>query len=260
MEPMDVLRELYTQHPCRTLPNAFWKTAAKFDASGMVVTRDSDDQPTSLVIWSGTQLLTLWCADPAVHPLKQGEIESIPFALVHQNALPVFKNRHFTVRRPYFRLSFDHQKTKISCPKGFVFERFSPEDDIEAATLMIRACYQHIKVSPEIVTGWTRHSVYDPDLWVWVIDLETGKRAGLGIAERDPRIPEASLEWIQVHPDYRGKGIGKAVVSELLCRVSDRVLFTTVAGELENVHYPEKLYRRCGFSGDDVWWLLSDHG
>jgi hypothetical protein len=33
-------------------------------------------------------------------------------------------------------------------------------------------------------------------------------------------------------------------------------LFTTVSGEMNSRTKPEKLYRNCGFSGDDVWWLL----
>ncbi|MFA5524645.1 MAG: hypothetical protein WDA24_09850 [Tissierellales bacterium] len=32
--------------------------------------------------------------------------------------------------------------------------------------------------------------------------------------------------------------------------------FTTVSGEVDNDTNPERLYRSCGFYGDDVWWLL----
>jgi len=79
----------------------------------------------------------------------------------------------------------------------------------------------------------------------------------LGIAEWDQNVSKVSLEWIQVHPAYRGKGLGKAVVAELLRRASTIAAFTTVSGRIEDGHWAESLYRRCGFSGSDVWWLLA---
>ena len=260
MEPLNLLREIYARYPCRTLANAFWKTAANINESRLVVTWDDAEEPASLALWEGKRLMSFWCADPAAQPLKQEEIDSASFALVHQNALPVFAKRDFAVRRPYFRLVYEGEKTDSVCPSSFDFSRFKPENDIDAVVSLIRASYKNIKVSTEIVKGWMFHPVYDPDLWLWVIDLETGEKAALGIAERDPRVGEASLEWIQVLPAFQGKGLGKAIVTELLRRVSDSVKFTTVAGELENVHQPERLYRRCGFTGDDVWWLLSEKG
>lgn len=263
VEPMDqlnLLREIYARYPCRTLPNAFWKTAANINESRLVVTWGDAEEPASLAIWEGERLMSFWCADPAAHPLKQEEIDSASFALVHQNALPVFAKRDFAVRRPYFRLVYEGEKSDRSCLTSLAFEHFRPEEDIEGVVRLIGASYENIKISTEIVEGWMFHPVYDPDLWLWVIDLETGEKAGLGIAEKDLQVPEASLEWTQVLPAFRGKGVGKAIVTELLRRVSGSVRFTTVAGELENVHQPERLYRRCGFTGEDVWWLLSEKG
>jgi GNAT superfamily N-acetyltransferase len=258
MNQLNLLREIYTAHPCRTLPNAFWKTAAHIAESSLVVTTRGGEDPSALVIWEGERLMALWCADPADHPLKQVDIGAVSFALVHDNALPVFAQRDFAVQRPYFRLVHAGGIEDTLSPPGFTFERFYPEVDIDAVVKLILASYDNIRVSPEIVKAWMDQPVYDPDLWLWVVDIESGEKAGLGIADRDPQVPEASLEWIQVLPGYRGKGLGKAIVRELLHRVSDSVKFTTVAGELENVHQPERLYRQCGFTGEDVWWLLSD--
>ncbi len=260
MDQFQQLLEIYSAHPCRILPNAFWKTAATINESRLVVVGGDGDEPAFLAIWQGTRLMALWCADPAAHLLKQREIDSVSFALVHQNARPVFAQRSFAVRRPYFRLLHAGGIDPTRVPPGFAFSSFKPDDDIAAAVSLIRASYENIKVNTEIVKSWMRHPVYDPGLWLWVIDLETGEKVGLGIAERDPRVPEASLEWIQVRPAYRGMGLGTAIVTELLRRVSGSVKFTTVSGELENVHQPEGLYRRCGFTGEDVWWLLSEKG
>jgi GNAT superfamily N-acetyltransferase len=80
--------------------------------------------------------------------------------------------------------------------------------------------------------------------------------AALGIAEFDPMIDEGSLEWIQVLPAYRGRGLGQQIVFELLNLLHGKAAFTTVAGQVDNPTYPERLYRRCGFDGDDYWWVL----
>ena len=64
------------------------------------------------------------------------------------------------------------------------------------------------------------------------------------------------LEWIQVSQRHRGKGLGRYVVSELLRRLKSKAGFATVSGQCNNATNPEMLYRKCGFSGNDVWHIL----
>jgi GNAT superfamily N-acetyltransferase len=177
---------------------------------------------------------------------------------VHADSLAVFSAREFTHQRAYFRLINQVKPGNYLCPPGFVFQDVKPQQEVHAVVNLIRACYRSMNINPEIVQSWLRHPVYDPHLWVWVVDQESRQKAGLGIAERDSLVPEASLEWIQVHPAYQSRGLGKAIVSELTRRALQKVDFVTVSGELESESQPEHLYRRCGFTGDDVWWLLFD--
>lgn len=260
MNHLGQLLSIYTKHPCRTLPNAFWKTAARLEQSHVTITIDTFGELSSLVIWEDERLMAFWCADPADHPLTEEEIARVPFALVHAAALPVFAQRNFARRQPYFRLVHLGSAHAYPCPAGYAIELVSPETDLDEVVGLLSACYPGFNISPEIVQAWLSHPVYDPELWLWVVDLERGGKAGLGIAERDPLVGEASLEWIQVLPAYRGRGLGKAIVTELVRRTSAEVKFTTVAGEAMNAHQPEKLYRQCGFTGKDVWWLLTDGG
>jgi GNAT superfamily N-acetyltransferase len=121
---------------------------------------------------------------------------------------------------------------------------------------LIGRCYDTLEPSTETVRSWTQHPVYTADLWLWVVDTARDMPVGLGIAEFDGRVGEGSLEWIQVLPAYRGLGLGRAVVTELLRGLSPRAAFATVSGEAAGPQSPEAFYRRCGFQGDDVWWVL----
>jgi ribosomal protein S18 acetylase RimI-like enzyme len=67
---------------------------------------------------------------------------------------------------------------------------------------------------------------------------------------------EASIEWVQVAPEYQKRGIGRALVCEVLRRLDTRAAFVTAAGEVEDRDNPGAFFRRCGFTGQDVWWLL----
>lgn len=75
-------------------------------------------------------------------------------------------------------------------------------------------------------------------------------------ADFDGEAREGVLEWIQVLPQYRGRKIGRLIVGELLCRMVGKADFATVSGKVNNASKPEILYRKCGFTGNDVWHIL----
>ena len=76
------------------------------------------------------------------------------------------------------------------------------------------------------------------------------------LSQSDTTIGKVSLEWIQVLPAYRGRSLANAMVLEQLTLLQDRTTFTTVSGRVNNHKNPERLYRRCGSTGEDVWWVL----
>jgi len=256
MDAKQHLMEIYRQNPCRALPNALWKTITPGDDLRVEI-EQQDRALTSLAVWQGDRLMALWCENLEDHPLSLTQIDRVPFALVHSKALPIFEHRRFPHQEAYFRLIHKDDPPVYNCPPGFTYRDVHPQTEVNRVTKFIKSCYENIKVGESIVRGWLAHPVYDPALWVWVIDEAVNEPAALGIGELDHGVPEASLEWIQVLPPYRGKGLGKAVVGELLHRVSGFVSFTTVAGKIDNPTHSERLYRRCDFSGRDVWWLLS---
>lgn len=172
--------------------------------------------------------------------------------IVHQDDFTEAKYRQY-VDEPYFRLS--HNLRGLSAPvlpQGYSLCSASLCD----YAAHINSCYAGIGITEEELRSYTARPVYDADLWLAVKDDRTGSIAATGIAELDQEVGEGILEWIQVSEDHRGCGLGSYIVLELLWRMKDKARFATVSGECHNLTNPEALYRRCGFTGSDIWHIL----
>ena len=155
---------------------------------------------------------------------------------------------------PYFRLR--HNLKAVPAPQ--LPEGFSPcALSLPEYTAHINRCYQDIGVTESELQQFTNRTVYDATLWIAAKDSRTGAVAATGIADLDREIREGILEWIQVSPEYRGCGLGRWLVCELLRRMQGRADFATVSGRCGNPTNPEQLYRACGFTGCDVWHILT---
>ena len=128
--------------------------------------------------------------------------------------------------------------------------------DIKSIVQIINDSYTDISVNKNLIKSYTQTPVFNEALWIMVKEKATGIYVGCGIADFDTEAKELILEWIQVLPQYRGKEIGQLIVTELLFRMKDVADFATVSGKVDNVTKPEILYRKCGFTGNDVWHIL----
>ncbi len=137
-------------------------------------------------------------------------------------------------------------------PDGFILAEIGIADFARH----IQECYAEGGILEADLQRYTVHPVYDPSLWLAIKDKRTEKTAATGIAEFDARIGEGILEWIQVSPEYRNRGIGMFVVNELLCRMQGKADFVTVSGNVNNTTNPLSLYEGCGFSGKTIWHVL----
>jgi GNAT superfamily N-acetyltransferase len=256
------LRVVCLERPCAVLPNALWKTLGALRRMVDPVLLSDLDSETgevrSLHARDSDRLMVHW-GRSAPPPLPdRGWMAGYRLALVHERYI---LNGHFPLEGAssvsrYFRLVHRGPAVAGGLPSGLAFRDVDGRREVAEVAAFINRCYEGVALRPETVGAWLDHPTVALDLWVWVVEPETDAPVGLGIAELDPTVPEASLEWVQVLPAYRRQGVGTALVSELLRRVAGRVAFTTVSGELDNVTNPEALYRRCGFTGDDVWWVL----
>lgn len=157
------------------------------------------------------------------------------------------------VDEPYFRMCHDLQKlTKPTLPASYSLCK----SDISDFAAHINRCYTGIGITETELRSYTERAVYNEALWLAVQDDQTGKIVATAIGELDAEVGEGVLEWVQVSKDYRGQGLGGYLVAELLWRMKDLADFATVSGKCNNATNPEKLYRKCGFSGNDVWHIL----
>ncbi len=120
----------------------------------------------------------------------------------------------------------------------------------------IGECYAAEVLSEEALRARALQPDFEPDLWLAVLDTGTGKIAASGIAEADASIREGTLEWIQVSPEYRRRGLGRYIVCELLRRLQSKADFVTVSGKMNSPDHPIELYRSCGFDGCVVWHVV----
>ncbi len=128
--------------------------------------------------------------------------------------------------------------------------------DITDFARHINECYTEESVSSGELSAYTHRPVHDPDLWIAVYDPVNEQIAASGIGEIDLRIGEGILEWIQVSPEYRGRGLGKFIVRELLYRMKGKAGFVTVMGRLNNPCHPYSLYLSCGFTDPVIWHIV----
>lgn len=184
-------------------------------------------------------------------PYWKNKIIEIPsnITIIHKNNF----NNQFNEYQRFFRLS--HLLESIDISKNKV-ERINLNTDKTSLISMINRCYkyQNISVNENDILNWCNHPTYNNQLWFKI--EKDGFMIASGIAEYDEEINEGILEWIQVLPEYQNKGYGKSLVNSLLMELKNLgAKFVTVSGSLDNSNAPEKLYRNCGFTGDDIWYI-----
>ena len=142
----------------------------------------------------------------------------------------------------------------------FDFDTISIQLQAKQLSEMMNASYKHegIVINEETILEWRKHETFREYLCV-SINTKDGKMVASGIAEYDMICREGFLEWIQVLPEYRKKGLGKKIVTVLLRRLKNiGAEFVTVSGNLDNTSAPLELYKKCGFTGNDVWYICQE--
>ena len=198
-----------------------------------------------------------YLADPckaASIPYWKAKTITIPdgMLILHQDEFIETEHQQY-IDEPYFRLKHDMKDLSAPIlPQGYSLCSVALHD----FAAHINSCYDGIGITVEELQSYTSHPVYDETLWVAIKDTQSKEIVATGIAELDRESGEGILEWIQVSAQYRKCGLGQYIVSELLWRMRNSAKFATVSGQYHNPTKPEALYRKCGFSGNDIWHIL----
>lgn len=160
------------------------------------------------------------------------------------------------VDKRFFRLKHGLKNIPLFDIGGIDFKIISP-DSVDELTDMINRSYTHsdIHVTAEHIKSLTTTKVYCPELWIGA--FLDGRLIGSILCDFDSEVGEGIIEWLQVLPEFRGRGIACALTCKALKIMSGFAEFATVSGECENTTNPEKVYRKCGFTGNDVWHVLN---
>ncbi len=156
---------------------------------------------------------------------------------------------------PYFRLYHDLKNIRQTALREV--EIVPGGDSVSAFVQLINKSYTDLSVTAEQMERYRRTPVYCPDLWILLRERSTRTVLAGGIADYDEEAGELILEWIQVLPPFRGRGYGQLVVNTLLSKMRNTARFATVSGKINDPSDPERLYRKCGFSGADIWHILT---
>ncbi len=154
----------------------------------------------------------------------------------------------------YFRLYHDLQSVR-RIERNDIGIVVVNDDMLDTIVDIINKSYNDLSVTKEQMKSYMQTPVYCSDLWI-LLKNKSGTYVACGIADYDKEANEMILEWIQVIPSCRGRGYGQYIVNELLSRAQGQAKFATVSGKVNNTTAPEKLYRRCGFIGNDIWHIL----
>ena len=194
------------------------------------------------------------CAALSIPYWKAQTVQVPPdMRIVHDRDFDAAAHPGFT-DEAYFRLMHDLQS--IAPVEGGFICRVAGEADLPLLAEIINRSYDELSVTEAQLQGYRKTAVFAADLWLIALEAQSGVPVGCGIADFDHEAREGVLEWIQVLPEHRRRGAGRFIVQELLRRMAGRADFATVSGRVSNQTNPERLYRRCGFTGEDVWHIL----
>lgn len=142
-------------------------------------------------------------------------------------------------------------------PEEFRVDPCEPARDLPTAATLINEAYPSLPhfITPEDLAVLAGSGAYFPEGWFFVRDERTGKPAGLAINGLCHETGEGFIDWIELLPRYRHRGLGSRLVRESIHRLRD-ARFITVSGSLDAPFAAGDLYRHCGFGPVCQWTIL----
>jgi GNAT superfamily N-acetyltransferase len=247
------VKELYVQRPCRVSSLAFWKVAQMCRESQTYC--EINEGYTYLYAIRNQRLEFYWSDDRQHFLLTPDGIEALELLVLHADfyRLIADKLEGYRVSESHPMLyDFAFGQGVEHSDECFVTQfNFAREGDYGFAAKMLNRCYETDQHSAAELAGWCRLPVFDESLWLWVKSRASKVAVGLGISTYQACIRECNLDWIQVLPEYQGRGLGRLLVSETIRRAISKSDILRVTGMADG------FYRKCGFVGTESWYILT---
>ncbi len=159
------------------------------------------------------------------------------------------KNRRVEISRPLY---YDNKKILVNekTIEDFEVVAFDFDSDYKEAAEMICRCYKEYKYTERHIKQMTATIAFDPDMWVWIVEKSTNKKAALGIGDFYHPIKEGTLDWIQVDPSFHKRGVGQLLVESLISRIIKKQGSVRVTGVVD------EFYKKCGLITKDDWYVI----
>ena len=151
--------------------------------------------------------------------------------------------------QPFYRLELNRNFPDQQLAEGMSF-RSVTEDDIDARVHLHRAAWVGSQFDRERYQSIRAMPSYQPSLDI-VLETEAGF-ASYCICWEDQASGLGIFEPVGTHPEWRGKGVGKAIILEGLRRLRDRGLDHAEVHTAGFNAPAQALYESCGFVRKDT--------
>lgn len=112
-----------------------------------------------------------------------------------------------------------------------------------------------IFLSPDYIQKLIFLPVFDPNFWILVFEKQSKTPVAAGICIYDSKIKETEIEWLYVHKEYHGLGIGRMLINEIIRKAKDKSNLIRVGG------VADEFYIKCGFGlKTDEWMWIKRKG
>lgn len=141
---------------------------------------------------------------------------------------------------------------------GFEFVEFDPDRDVAAAVALMNAAYpslRHLATAGKLQAMMAAKHFF-PQGWFFLRHSATGERVGLTICGHCSQMREGFIEWTEILPRFRHRGLGALLVKEAINRLAERSDFLTASGSLDAPFAMGDLYMSCGFEHLRQWSIL----
>lgn len=258
------IRALYRLQPHAIMPAPLAAVEQDVGVCDEYFRHGPNGEVVAAVVASDSNVELVWAREGCLHLLvgllkEVIERNRIKFLAMNWTRYPIrLEHFGFRLRGRYFRLIYNrHGHNPKAVLSGFGISSYRHQEDDEMALELIRTCYagQGIAISLKELAELREKRFFDPALWFWIVKQNSEEPCALAVSHHDTEVGEGWLDWVQVLPEFRGRGLGRMLVGECVSRLR-KAKMITVSGSLDNPHRPSELYRKCGFSEHQEWFIM----